>query len=112
MRGIVPTLQARHPTIRINAIAPSWTATGITPKELVEAAGGAVQGPEVPARSVAVLMADTSRQGQLIYSVQGKLVEVEEAVLLKSVAHCLDQYGQPSEDVILSNIIDLHVRSQ
>jgi NAD(P)-dependent dehydrogenase (short-subunit alcohol dehydrogenase family) len=112
MRGTVPTLQRYHPTIRVNAIAPSWTATGLTPKAIVEAAGGAVQGPEVPARSVALLMADASRQGQLIYSVQGKLVELEEAVLLKSVAHCLDQYGQPSEDAILCNIFELHAESQ
>jgi len=85
MRGIVPLLKDSDVPLRINAIAPGWTLTGMVPKEAIEAAGGRTQTPDVAARSVAVLMADTARQGELIYSEQGKFIELESA-LLKVIA--------------------------
>lgn len=86
MRGVVPNLQSQNLPIRINAISPSWTITGMTPTPAVQALRDLKlvewQGPEVVARSVAVLMADQQRQGQLIYSVAGRYYEIEEAALL------------------------------
>ena len=83
MRGIVPNLVSQDLPIRVNAIAPSWTITGLVPKEVVDASPDVEwQGPAVVARSVAILMADAKRQGQLIYSWGGKFKEVEDAVLL------------------------------
>lgn len=83
MRGIVPNL-LRDPAlaIRMNAIAPSWTETGIIPDHLRETIGSNMQSPDVVARNVALLFADGARQGQLIYSVKGRYYEIEENVLL------------------------------
>ncbi|KAK3117312.1 hypothetical protein LTR53_001429 [Teratosphaeriaceae sp. CCFEE 6253] len=67
-RGIVPNLEKSGLPLRMNSVAPSWTVTGLVPKGLVEAAGHGTQTPDVVARSVALLMADASRQGQVIES--------------------------------------------
>jgi hypothetical protein len=72
--------QHLHPTLplRINAIAPSWTATGIVPPEALAAIGEAeFQSPDVPARSVVLLMADGKRHGEMVYSEKGRFVELE-----------------------------------
>ncbi|KAF1810405.1 NAD(P)-binding protein [Eremomyces bilateralis CBS 781.70] len=76
-RSIIPHLKPFN--IRVNSIAPSWTATGLVPEELRVALGDMMQGPEVVARSTANLMADSSRDGQLIYSWQGRHMEIERA---------------------------------
>ena len=89
MRGMVPTLKAAGTSVRINAVAPSWTATGLIPKPFLEKSGVAWQGPEAVARSVALLMADATRNGQLIYSVEGRYKEIEEGVLLKALSDIL-----------------------
>ncbi|KAK5133168.1 hypothetical protein LTR08_008104 [Meristemomyces frigidus] len=81
MRGVVPNLVSRELPIRVNALAPGWTVTGMVPQAVVEALGGG-QGPEVVARSAVLLMADKGRQGQLVYSAQGRYWEVEEGRLL------------------------------
>jgi NAD(P)-dependent dehydrogenase (short-subunit alcohol dehydrogenase family) len=79
--GLMRSLtQHLHPTlpIRINAIAPSWTATGIMPPGAVAAIGEAqFQSPDVPARSAVLLMADGKRHGEMVYSEKGKFVELE-----------------------------------
>ncbi|KAH8680254.1 hypothetical protein BGZ61DRAFT_358792 [Ilyonectria robusta] len=107
MRGLVPSLNILHPSIRINAISPNWTATGIVAKDIVEGIGAKVQGPEVPARSAVLLMADDTRQGQLIYSVHGRYVEIEEAVLLKSVRENIVLKYQPEEDTAFDKMAKL-----
>ncbi|KAH7084529.1 hypothetical protein FB567DRAFT_84660 [Paraphoma chrysanthemicola] len=64
--------------IRINAIAPSWTATGIVPKEVLSALGeDKYQTPDVVGRSVTLLMADKERHGELVYSECGKFRDLE-----------------------------------
>ncbi|EEH20724.2 hypothetical protein PABG_02955 [Paracoccidioides brasiliensis Pb03] len=93
MRGLTPHLYPELP-IRINAIAPSWTDTGIVPRALLELVGVTVQSAHVVALSVALLMCsdggnsvdsvdrvDSSRHGQLIYSVAGLYREIEEGML-------------------------------
>lgn len=72
LRALQPQLNNSKLPIRINAIAPSWTATGIVPSTVIAALGeGNYQSPDVVARSVAVLMADGKRHGELIYSDRG-----------------------------------------
>tara|TARA_R110002003_G_scaffold45_5_gene3468 strand:+ start:14122 stop:14982 length:861 start_codon:yes stop_codon:yes gene_type:complete len=69
-----------HPKlpIRINAIAPSWTATGIVPKAVIAALGeGNYQSADVVGRSVTLLMADKERHGELVYSECGKFKDLE-----------------------------------
>lgn len=103
MRSLEPIL---HPTlpIRINAIAPSWTTTGLVPEGTIEAVAGiGTQTPSVVAKSVAVLFADDKRHGQLIYSVEGKYSEAE-GTLLKAAA---DVVGEANEDIVLAKLWSL-----
>lgn len=68
-----------HPAlpIRINAIGPSWTATGIVPQALIDAVGAEnVQSPDVVARSVVNLMAGQAH-GEFIYSDKGRFWDLE-----------------------------------
>lgn len=77
LRALYSHLHPRLP-IRINAIAPSWTATGIVPKEVIAALGeGNYQSPDVVGRSVTLLMADKERHGELVYSECGKFRDLE-----------------------------------
>ena len=103
MRGIVPNILDSKFPIRVNAIAPSWTLTGLIPEELVEVMGQYCewQGPEVVARSVIVLMADGQRQGQLIYSVGGKFWEIEEEKFLPTAKSIV---GSNDEDFVVRKL--------
>lgn len=77
LRSLHPNLHPKLP-IRINAIGPSWTATGLTPKEFLAGLGeGNYQSADVVARSVTVLMADKERHGELIFSDRGSFMDVE-----------------------------------
>jgi NAD(P)-dependent dehydrogenase (short-subunit alcohol dehydrogenase family) len=84
MRGMNSALQMAglSSNIRVNAIAPSWTVSKILDThDLFEEVGGLVQPASAVAPSVALLMADEERNGQLIFSEQGRYWEVEEAIL-------------------------------
>jgi NAD(P)-dependent dehydrogenase (short-subunit alcohol dehydrogenase family) len=77
LRSLTPALHPKLP-IRINAIAPSWTETGIVPKAVINALGaGNYQSADVVGRSVTLLMADEERHGELIYSECGKFRDLE-----------------------------------
>jgi NAD(P)-dependent dehydrogenase (short-subunit alcohol dehydrogenase family) len=84
LRGLVNDLQAdsleagegRCPRVRLNAIAPSWTATGLVPRDVLVAMGIEVQQPEVVARSVVMLWNDEKRHGEVVYSWGGRYVEI------------------------------------
>jgi NAD(P)-dependent dehydrogenase (short-subunit alcohol dehydrogenase family) len=65
--------------IRVNAVAPSWTATGMVPAEAIRSMGVPVQEPEAVARSVVLLFADQERYGEVIYSWDGKFREINKA---------------------------------
>ncbi|KXT01439.1 hypothetical protein AC578_9542 [Pseudocercospora eumusae] len=81
MRGAIPNLAEQNLPIRVNAIGPSWTLTGLVPRELFEHTGIETQEPSVVARQVALLMADKNRTGQFIYSTAGRNYEIEEKML-------------------------------
>lgn len=107
MRGLAPILGPNGTAegvqnIRINAIAPSWTNTGIVPGAVLEqVAGIVVQQPVAVARSVACLFADEKRHGQLIYSVAGRFSEIEERLLLKVGREIV---GENGEELVLEKL--------
>jgi NAD(P)-dependent dehydrogenase (short-subunit alcohol dehydrogenase family) len=64
--------------IRANCIAPLWTATNLVPAAMMkETMGIESQTPEAVGKSVALLMVDTERKGQCIFSKRGKYKEVD-----------------------------------
>lgn len=65
--------------VRLNAVAPSWTATPLAPVEFVQSMGAAVQSPDVVARTVVLLFADEKRHQEVIYSWDGRCKEVNKA---------------------------------
>ena len=94
-----PTLLL-HPKlpIRINALAPCWTATKMIPGDFLQSVGVGFQGPEIVARSAALLMADQSRHGQLIYSEEGRYMEIDEG--LRAAARSLCQDREPITNAV------------
>lgn len=101
MRGLVPVLPPEIP-IRVNSIGPSFTRTGLLPDGLVERFGGIPsQGAEVPAKSVAVLMADPQRNCQFIYSFDGNQFEAE-GTLAEAARQIV---GDMNEDVVMAKIL-------
>lgn len=77
MRSLTGHLHPNLP-IRINAIAPSWTDTGILSPAVLAAIGeGNYQSADVPARSVTLLMADKRRHGEMVYSERGLFKDLE-----------------------------------
>ncbi|KAF6528540.1 hypothetical protein HZS61_008842 [Fusarium oxysporum f. sp. conglutinans] len=83
-RALVARLEAAQLPIRVNTLAPSWTDSNILPslKSLLDEINVKVQPASAVARCAAYLMADTSRNGQLIHVQRGKYAEVDEALLL------------------------------
>ena len=69
------------------------TATGLVPAKLMEEKLGIVsQGPEVIANAVALLMADTERDAQTIFSKRGKHKEVDKMLL--GTVHSFVEQGE------------------
>lgn len=96
MRGLVPELQAQNLPIRVNCIAPTFTQTGLVSRDDFKAIGleHLLQEPTTVAQSTAILMADASRQGQVVYSAGGRLYEIEESKLLPLVADIVGKYSE------------------
>ncbi|KAM5449919.1 hypothetical protein MaudCBS49596_004681 [Microsporum audouinii] len=80
LQGLVSILHSKFP-IRVNGLAPAWTDTAIVEKAIVRETKGELQSPEFVARTAVLLMADRSRNGQLLLSSRGRCVEVEQAML-------------------------------
>lgn len=102
MRGVVPTIQRRGLPLRVNCIAPSWTSSGMVSEETFAAKGYAdvLQPAEAAARSALLLMADESRQGQMIYSARSEFFEIEESRFLPLAADIVGS-GPILNDVIV-----------
>lgn len=80
MRNLALHLTAAQLPIRINAIAPSWTASGMVNGKEVAALGGEVQTSDDAARSALFLMADAAApHGLLVQSHAGRYRDVEQA---------------------------------
>lgn len=67
--------------VRINGLNPSWTDTGIVSPAFAESAGIRQQSAVIPARSALLLMADDTRNGQMIMSIEGKYFELDSHLL-------------------------------
>ena len=107
MRGVVPLLQVNDLPIRCNLVAPGWTDTAIVPPGLLKAARVDYQSPEDVAKSVAVLMADSARQGQAIYSREGKYWEVDQRLM--EVAH--EFLGKDDEDAAMGKMYEVAAKA-
>ncbi|KAI0431291.1 short chain dehydrogenase [Xylaria sp. FL1042] len=81
MRGLHSVLTVQDAPVRINALAPSWTSTGIVIDELFKQFGVYTQPASAVARAALKLMADESRRGQLIHIDHGVYKEVDETLL-------------------------------
>ncbi|KAF4985987.1 hypothetical protein FDECE_16179 [Fusarium decemcellulare] len=101
-RGLLPLLDAAKLPIRINTLAPSWADSNVVPdlKNLMEKIGVGLQSAEVVARGAAFVMADESRNGQLIHIQLGKYKEIDEAVLLPAY-ESIKGPDYPWEDEVL-----------
>ncbi|KAH7087580.1 hypothetical protein FB567DRAFT_348324 [Paraphoma chrysanthemicola] len=82
-RGLARSVEVAGLPIRVNILAPSWTATQVLPdlKDLLAAVSEVCQPASVVARAVAYLMVTTSRHGEVIFVRDGKYKEIEKAVL-------------------------------
>lgn len=107
MRALTASLQPSIP-VRVNAVAPSWTATGIIPPGLLEKFVGVSSQPaDVVATSVACLMAASQRSGQMIYSANGMYTEADE-ILLRAAD---DVTGGAREDEVFARLSQAMVES-
>lgn len=104
VRGLVSEIGPETDTpVRINGIAPGWTITGLVSEALCENAGVPAQGPEIAARSALILMADSSRHGEIIHSSQGKYFELE-SHLLKATNEILQE--APTVEPVTRSLAD------
>lgn len=87
MRGLTANLaQLPGNKLRVNCLAPLWTASGMVPEEKMKGLGVSTQSPNVVANCAAGLMADETRNGQVIYSRRGECKDVEGALLERALA--------------------------
>lgn len=112
MRGTNMHAKNNNLPLRINAVAPSWTRTGLVQvsQTQFEKLGVISQPPEAVARSVALLATDETRSGQCIYSRGGEYVEMEEsmhATMLKQF-----RFTGLAEEDERAQVIDLIFGSQ
>lgn len=93
--------------IRVNSLAPSWTATQVLPSlnELLKAVDYDAQSPGVVARAAAYLFADEQRRGEVVYVCGGKYREIEKAVLAPAYEKVKGE--GPSDDEVLERIFAL-----
>lgn len=109
VRGLGNHLQAKN--IRLNAVAPSWTVTAILPPAYIAAMGSTVQSPEAVARSVALLLAEEQRHGDIIYSWKGNFREVNNAKggLLEMAAKLLG--NSDNEESVMQKLRELKAKA-
>lgn len=106
-RGFGRLVEAAGLPIRVNCLAPSWTATQVLPdlEMLLKAVAQESQSPAVVARAVAYLMADKSRHGEVIFVCDGKYKEIEKAIL--APAYETIKGDGPSDDDVLAKVFAL-----
>ncbi|KAF1846783.1 NAD(P)-binding protein [Cucurbitaria berberidis CBS 394.84] len=93
--------------IRVNTLAPSWTATQVLPdlENLLAAVSQNCQSTAVVARAAAYLMADKSRHGDVIFVCDGNYTEIEKAVL--APAYESIKGDTLSDDAVLAKVMAL-----
>ncbi|KAF1925216.1 NAD(P)-binding protein [Didymella exigua CBS 183.55] len=106
-RGLSVLLSASNVPIRVNILAPSWTATQVLPDlgNLLKAVNYDAQSTDVVARSAAYLFVDKKRHGEVIFVCEGKYTEIEKAIL--APAYEKVKGDGPSDDEVLARIMAL-----
>lgn len=86
---------------------PSWTTSNVLPdlEGLMRGISHVPQPALVVARAAAYLMADASRQGDVIYVADGKYKEIEKAVLWPAY-ETIKGEGNPSDDEVLKRLLE------
>ncbi|KAF5024353.1 hypothetical protein F66182_3583 [Fusarium sp. NRRL 66182] len=109
-RGLIPLLDAAQLPIRVNTLAPSWTDSSVLPslRSLLESINVEIQPASVVARCTAYLMADTSRNGQLIHIQRNKCTEIDQAILLPMFER-IKGHDYPSEDEVIRRLAEVAV---
>ena len=94
--------------IRINTLAPSWTATQVLPnlKDLLAAVSEDCQAPSVVAKVATYLMVDKSRHGELIFASDGKFTEIEKSILAPAYEKIKGE-SSLSDDAVLAKVMAL-----
>ncbi|PLB49918.1 NAD(P)-binding protein [Aspergillus steynii IBT 23096] len=98
--------------VRLNAVAPSWTDTGMVPKTLLESVGARVQDAVAVARAVATLFGDDQRHGQLVYIWDGRYFELNSSKggMLDSVDRMLPEMVSEGEAMVRLRMRSLESR--
>ena len=109
IRGLVVGFEGH---IRLNAIAPSWTASGIVPPGFLESAGVMPQTSEAVAKSVVLLFVDEKRHGEVIYSWDGLYREINNAKggLLESAERLLGNAA--NEERVMRKLVEVTAKSR
>ncbi|OHF03111.1 short-chain dehydrogenase [Colletotrichum orchidophilum] len=104
-RGLIPLIQSANLPIRVNTLAPTWADSSVLPdlKGLMAKIGVEIQTAEAVARGAAYLMADASRNGNVIHVQLGKYKEIDEAVLLPAF-ESIKGPDYPGEDEVLRRL--------
>ncbi|KAK7414012.1 hypothetical protein QQX98_007123 [Neonectria punicea] len=112
-RGLIPVLEAMKLPIRVNILAPTWTDSSVLPdlKGLMAKIGVELQPASAVARGAALLMADESRNGNVIHVQCGKYKEIDESVLLPAFKSILGP-DYPSEDEVLRRLTEVMMAGQ
>ncbi|KAF9880072.1 hypothetical protein CkaCkLH20_02026 [Colletotrichum karsti] len=107
-RGLIPLLDAAKIPIRVNTLAPTWTDSSVLPdlKGLMKKIGVEVQPAEAVAKGAAFLMADTTRNGQVIHVQLGKYKEIDETVLLPAF-ESIKGPDYPGEDEVFRRLTEV-----
>lgn len=106
MRGMKQLLAEHDVPVRVNAIAPSWTRTGVVPEAVMKQLGVSLQEPSAAGRAAAGLMADAARDGQMVHVADGRYREIEEAVLLPASNAIVPESGE-LEDTTLRKMMQV-----
>ncbi|UPX20789.1 uncharacterized protein EKO05_0011009 [Ascochyta rabiei] len=106
-RGLSVLLSAASLPIRVNSLAPSWTATQVLPDlaDLLKAVDYDAQPTAVVAKAAAYLMVDGKRHGDVVFVCEGKFKEIEKAIL--APAYDKVRGSGPSDDEVLARIFAL-----
>ncbi|KAF2999932.1 hypothetical protein E8E13_009076 [Curvularia kusanoi] len=106
-RGLSKLVSIANLPIRVNTLAPSWTATQVLPDldGLLKAVNCEFQGTDVVARAAAYLFVDGTRNGDVVFVEKGKYKEIEKAVLAKAYDEI--RGSGESDDEVLARIMAL-----
>ena len=73
----------------------------MVPEKVMVELGAPLQPAEAPARTALLLMADESRNGQLLHSAAGRFKEIEESVLVPAAQEIIGEDKPPDDDTLM-----------